>query len=103
MVSFARKDEAAVNSEPPSGTNALQVRQGAQDFRHRVREVAAVFSKESGRKGSAVFTAESLNRIDSLNPIGWASYKALHLPPQAPSEENPFRKQGIGRADRFND
>ena len=31
--SFARKDEAAGNNEPPSGTNALQVRREAQDFR----------------------------------------------------------------------
>ena len=27
-------DEAAGNSEPPSGTNGLQVRREAQDFRH---------------------------------------------------------------------
>ena len=32
-ISFARKDEAAGNNEPPSGTNGLQVRREAQDFR----------------------------------------------------------------------
>ena len=66
--------EAAVNSEPPSGTNTLQVRQGAQDFRHCVREVVAIFDNGSDKKGSSLFTAESLNGIDSLNPIGWAFY-----------------------------
>ena len=34
-ISFARKDEAAGNNEPPSGTNGLQVRREAQDFRRR--------------------------------------------------------------------
>ena len=32
-ISFARKDEAADNNEPPLGTNGLQVRREAQDFR----------------------------------------------------------------------
>ena len=32
-ITFARKDEAAGNNEPPSETNALQVRREAQDFR----------------------------------------------------------------------
>ena len=32
-ISFARSVEAAGNSEPPSGTNGLQVRREAQDFR----------------------------------------------------------------------
>ena len=32
-ISFARSVEAAGNNEPPSGTNALQVRREAQDFR----------------------------------------------------------------------
>ena len=31
-ISFARSVEAAGNSEPPSGTNGLQVRREAQDF-----------------------------------------------------------------------
>ena len=34
-ISFARKDEAAGNNEPPSRTNGLQVRREAQDFRRR--------------------------------------------------------------------
>ena len=32
-TSFPRKDEATGNNEPPSGTNGLQVRREAQDFR----------------------------------------------------------------------
>ena len=32
-VTLARSVEAAGNSEPPSGTNGLQVRREAQDFR----------------------------------------------------------------------
>ena len=32
-ISFAREVEAAGNGEPPSGTNGLQVRREAQDFR----------------------------------------------------------------------
>ena len=32
-ITLAREDEAAGNNEPPSGTNGLQVRREAQDFR----------------------------------------------------------------------
>ena len=32
-IAFARSVEAAGNNEPPSGTNGLQVRREAQDFR----------------------------------------------------------------------
>ena len=32
-ITFARSVEAAGNNEPPSGTNGLQVRREAQDFR----------------------------------------------------------------------
>ena len=32
-IALARSVEAAGNSEPPSGTNGLQVRREAQDFR----------------------------------------------------------------------
>ena len=32
-IALAREDEAAGNNEPPSGTNGLQVRREAQDFR----------------------------------------------------------------------
>ena len=33
-ITSARKDEAAGNNGLPSGTNGLQVRREAQDFRH---------------------------------------------------------------------
>ena len=32
-ITFVRSVEAAGNNEPPSGTNGLQVRREAQDFR----------------------------------------------------------------------
>ena len=32
-IAFTRSVEAAGNNEPPSGTNGLQVRREAQDFR----------------------------------------------------------------------
>ena len=33
-ITLARSVEAAGNNEPPLGTNGLQVRREAQDFRH---------------------------------------------------------------------
>ena len=46
-ISFARKDEAAGNNEPPSRTNGLQVRREAQDFR-RVEVKVISFTNVNG-------------------------------------------------------
>ena len=46
-VALARSVEAAGNNEPPSGTNGLQVRREAQDFR---REDVDVVSFADGRE-----------------------------------------------------
>ena len=40
-VTLARSVEAAGNNEPPSGTNGLQVRREAQDFRREDVDVVS--------------------------------------------------------------
>ena len=54
--------EAAGNNEPLSGTNALQVRQEAQDFRHLMREVGTRLKIDLVGNGGSLLTAESLKR-----------------------------------------
>ena len=49
-ITFARSVEAAGNNEPPSGTNGLQVRREAQDFRRGMRNVDALFYLNVFRK-----------------------------------------------------
>ena len=61
-VTLARSVEAAGNNEPPSGTNGLQVRREAQDFRRR--DVKVVSLADVGSRVVAVFSmwAESPKR-----------------------------------------
>ena len=66
-ITFARKDEAAGNNGLPLGTNALQVRREAQDFRRGKRRYVLrrnlnVFSKDVSSS-----RAESPKRIASLS------------------------------------
>ena len=61
-IAFTRSVEAAGNSEPPSGTNGLQVRREAQDFRRG--DVKVVSLADVGSRVVAVFSmwAESPKR-----------------------------------------
>ena len=66
-ITFTRKDEAAVNSEPLSRAPGLQARRGAQDFRRGKSDAALrrnlnVFSKDVSSS-----RAESPKRIASLS------------------------------------
>ena len=58
-ITFARKDEAAGNSEPPSETNGLQVRREAQDFWPGMRNVDALFYLNVFRKVITPLRAKS--------------------------------------------
>ena len=58
-ITFARKDEAAGNNGLPLGTNALQVRREAQDFRRGIRNVDAFFNLNVFRKDVASLRAKS--------------------------------------------
>ena len=66
-ITFARKDEAAGNSEPLSRAPGLQARRGAQDFRRGKSDAALrgnlnVFSEDISSS-----RAESPKRIASLS------------------------------------
>ena len=67
VVSSTRKDEAAGNSEPPSGTTGLQVRREAQDFRRGMRDVEVLFNLNVFRKDITSLRAKSPKRIASLS------------------------------------
>ena len=78
-ITFARKDEAAGNNGLPSGANALQARQEAQDFRHgrsdgALRENLNVFSKDI-----SLLPAESPRRLPALALSGGPSPVFYHF------------------------
>ena len=58
-ITFARSVEAAGNSEPPSGTNGLQVRREAQDFWRGMRNIDALFYLNVFRKVITSLRAKS--------------------------------------------
>ena len=58
-ISFAREVEAAGNGEPPSGTNGLQVRREAQDFRREMRDADVLFNLNVFRMDITSLRAES--------------------------------------------
>ena len=61
-ISFARSVEAAGNNEPPSGTNGLQVRREAQDFRRGDVNVVSLADVGSRVVAVTLMTAESPKR-----------------------------------------
>ena len=96
--------EAAGNNEPPSRTNALQVRQEAQDFRRRDVKADALmtFSKQGkdclyddGRKSEKIASLSS-GAAGFLQPF----FKQSDEPPAS-------RKSSVSKvsaeADEFND
>ena len=64
-VSFARKDEAAGNNGLPLGTNALQVRREAQDFRRGKSDAAL--------RGNLNVFSEVISSLRAESPKGIAS------------------------------
>ena len=61
-ITFARSVEAAGNNEPPSGTNGLQVRREAQDFRRGDVKVVSLADVGSRVVTVTLMTAESPKR-----------------------------------------
>ena len=61
-ITLAREDEAAGNNEPPSGTNGLQVRREAQDFRRGDVNVVSLADVGSRVVAVTLMTAESPKR-----------------------------------------
>ena len=61
-ISLAREVEAAGNDEPPSGTNGLQVRREAQDFRREMRDADVLFNLNMFRMDITSLRAESPKR-----------------------------------------
>lgn len=61
-ITLAREDEAAGNNEPPSGTNALQVRREAQDFRRGDVKVVSFADVGSRVVAVTLMAAESPKR-----------------------------------------
>ena len=95
--------EAAGNNEPPSRTNALQVRQEAQDFRRVDVKGAALMTFSMQGDGSLSNDGrKSEKELPALAALPRAFYSLLSLPSQAQSVIKAFRRQGIGRADMFN-
>ena len=89
-ITLARSVEAAGNSEPPSGTNGLQVRREAQDFRRGKSDAALrgnlnVFNKDvsslraESPKGIASLSSEAAGLLQSFitSFAGSVSHKSL--------------------------
>ena len=66
-ITFARKDEAAGNNGLPLGTNALQVRRDAQDFRRGKRRYVLRRNLNVSSKDVSSLRAESPKEIASLS------------------------------------
>ena len=95
--------EAAGNNEPPSRTNALQVRREAQDFRRRdVKADALMTASKQGNKCLSDDGRKSEKELPALAAQLRAFSSLLSLPSQAQSVIKAFRRQGIGSADEFN-
>ena len=89
-ITFARKDEAAGNSEPLSRAPGLQARRGAQDFRRGKSDAALrgnlnVFSEDvsslraESPKGIASLSSEAAGLLQSFitSFAGSVSHKSL--------------------------
>ena len=95
--------EAAGNNGLPSGTNALQVRRKAQDFRRWLRK--AYSPNECLWYGNVCFFfagRKSETELPALAAQPRAFSSLLSLPSQAQSVIKAFRRQGIGDADVVN-
>ena len=89
-ITFARKDEAAGNSEPPSKATGLQARREAQDIRREKSDAALrgdldVFNKDvsslraESPKGIASLSSEAAGLLQSFitSFAGSVSHKSL--------------------------
>lgn len=66
-ITFARKDEAAGYSEPPSKATGLQARREAQDFRRRKSDAALRGDLNVFSEDVSSLRAESPKKIASLS------------------------------------
>lgn len=92
-ITFARKDEAAGNDGLPSGANALQARQEAQDFRRGKSDAALRRDLNVVSKAVSLLMAESPRRLPALAAQLRAFSSLSPLPPlqSTPLRYVPFR------------
>ena len=89
--------EAAGNNGLPSGTNALQVRRKAQDFRRWVRRECSSNECQYVREWLFLLRGPKVRRkLPALAAKLRAFSSLLSLPSQAQSVIKAFRRQGIG-------
>ena len=102
-ITFARKDEAAGNSEPLSRAPGLQARRGAQDFRRWLRKAYSPNECQWIRDCISLLCRPKVQKeLPALAAQLRAFSSLLSLPSQAQSVIKAFRRQGIGSADEFN-
>ena len=95
--------EAAGNCGLSSGTNALQVRRKAQDFRRWMRMACSSNECQYVREWLFLLRGPKVRReLPALAAQLRAFSSLLSLPSQAQSVIKAFRRQGIGSADVFN-
>ena len=98
-----RKDEAAGNDGLSSGTNGLQVRRKAQDFRRWLRKAYSPNECQYVREWLFLLRGPKVRKeLPALAAKLRAFSSLLSLPSQAQSVIKAFRRQGIGDADVVN-
>ena len=98
-----RKDEAAGNDGLSSGTNGLQVRRKAQNFRRWMRRASSSNECQYVREWLFLLRGPKVrSKLPALAAQPRAFSSLLSLPSQAQSVIKAFRRQGIGSADVFN-
>ena len=94
---------AAGNCGLPSGTNALQVRRKAQDFRRWMRRACSSNECQWLREWLFLLRGPKVRKeLPALAAKLRAFSSLLSLPSQAQSVIKAFRRQGIGYADVVN-
>ena len=95
--------EAAGNCGLPSGTNALQVRRKAQNFRRWMRRACSSNECQWLREWLFLLRGPKVRKeLPALAAKLRAFSSLLSLPSRAQSVIKAFRRQGIGSADEFN-
>ena len=95
--------EAAGNNGLSSGTNGLQVRRKAQNFRRWMRRASSSNECQYVREWLFLLRGPKVrSKLPALAAQPRAFSSLLSLPSQAQSVIKAFRRQGIGSADVFN-
>ena len=101
-ITFARKDEAAGNSEPLSRAPGLQARRGLRTFGGESQMPHSVGTSMYLVRIPLLRGPKVRRRLPALAAKLRAFSSLLSLPSQAQSVIKAFRRQGIGSADVFN-